>query len=77
MEDAHITDPHFDDNFGLFAVFDGHGGIECAKFCGQYFGAKLKQQRDFKYSKNINKALEATFLGLDETLMTSSGNKQI
>ena len=42
MEDAHITEPNFDNNFGLFAVFDGHGGIECAEFCKKYFGNKLK-----------------------------------
>lgn len=33
MEDAHIVEPNFDDGIGLFAVFDGHGGLEAAKFC--------------------------------------------
>jgi len=43
MEDAHITNPLFDKDIGLFAVFDGHGGLECAKFCERYFEGKLKE----------------------------------
>ena len=43
MEDAHISNPKFDNDMALFAVFDGHGGIECAKFCEKYFEGKLKE----------------------------------
>ena len=43
MEDAHITAPNFDDGIGVFAVFDGHGGLECAKFCEKYFLDKLRE----------------------------------
>ena len=43
MEDSHITSPNFDNGIGLFAVFDGHGGLECAKFCEKFFGDKLKE----------------------------------
>ena len=42
-EDAHITNPIFEPDCGLFAVFDGHGGLECAKFCEKFFEAKLKE----------------------------------
>jgi serine/threonine protein phosphatase PrpC len=24
-------------------VFDGHGGLECAKFCERYFESKLRE----------------------------------
>ena len=39
MEDAHITNPCIDQDTGaaLFAVFDGHGGIEVAIFCERNF----------------------------------------
>ena len=47
MEDSHITNPTFDKEVGLFAVFDGHGGLECAKFCERYFEAKLREQPEF------------------------------
>lgn len=42
MEDAHIVSPNFDNGTSLFAVFDGHGGLECAKFCEKFFEGKLK-----------------------------------
>ena len=37
MEDAHIANPNIEERVGLFAVFNGHGGIECAKFCENFF----------------------------------------
>jgi serine/threonine protein phosphatase PrpC len=39
MEDAHICNPEFDKNTGaaLYAIFDGHGGIEVAIFCERNF----------------------------------------
>ena len=43
MEDAHITNPTVDQGIGLFAVFDGHGGIECAKHCENTFEDLLKK----------------------------------
>lgn len=65
MEDAHITDPNFDKDIGLFAVFDGHGGLECAKFCERFFGMKLKEQPEFQQRSDLQKAFENTFIGLD------------
>ncbi len=41
-EDAHITAPDFLPGMSLFAVFDGHGGSEVAKFCGNHFVEELK-----------------------------------
>lgn len=32
MEDSHIHEPDFDKDISLFAIFDGHGGDEVAKF---------------------------------------------
>jgi serine/threonine protein phosphatase PrpC len=73
MEDGHICNPNFDENIGLFAVFDGHGGLECAKFCEKFFEPKLREQPEYQSKKDIGKALEATFLGLDRILMTPRG----
>jgi len=43
QEDAVIANPHFDADAGVFGVFDGHGGFECAIFCQQFFELKLKE----------------------------------
>jgi serine/threonine protein phosphatase PrpC len=43
QEDAHIVNPNFEQGIGLFAIFDGHGGLEAAKFCEAFFEPKLKE----------------------------------
>jgi hypothetical protein len=54
-------------------VFDGHGGIECAKFCERFFPDKLREQAEYQSRKDLGRALENTFLGLDKILMTPKG----
>ena len=68
MEDAHISDTAFTPNSSLFAVFDGHGGPEVAKFCAKYFGQELKKNKKFSTESSIEEALQATFLKMDEML---------
>lgn len=65
MEDAHIANDNIDgQGMGLFAIFDGHGGIEVAKFCERHFTECLLNSDLFK-AKNYAKALEETFLRMD------------
>jgi len=73
MEDAHICAPQFDEGISVFAVFDGHGGLECAKFCERFFEMKLKEQPDYQNRKDIGRSLINTFLGLDRMIMTPKG----
>jgi len=72
MEDSHISEPHFTDNASLFAVFDGHGGAEVAKFCSKHFPPTLKANNNF-IQGNYKAALEETFLKMDEMLLSSEG----
>lgn len=67
MEDDHISQANFDKDTSLFAVFDGHGGAEVAKFCAKYFGDELKKNKNYR-SENYKAALEETFLKMDELL---------
>lgn len=46
-EDAHITAIDFVPDHSLFAVFDGHGGSEVAKFCGNHFVEEIKNDPSF------------------------------
>ena len=71
MEDAHISAPNFTDTISLFAVFDGHGGSEVAKFCEQYFGTYLLQNVNFQKG-NYGEALKENFFKMDELLTQDS-----
>lgn len=68
MEDAHIALPKLTENTALFAVFDGHGGQEVAKFCAKYFPIELVKNEKFK-QENYKEALEETFLHMDVMLL--------
>lgn len=68
MEDAHITELKLTNQISLFAVFDGHGGQEVAKFCAKYFPIELLKNENFK-KENYKTALEETFLKMDAILL--------
>jgi protein phosphatase 2C family protein 2/3 len=51
MEDAHITETKFAQGFSLFAVFDGHGGGEVAKFTERHFPEELLANDHFAKKK--------------------------
>lgn len=57
MEDAHICQTDIEKDIHLFAVFDGHGGSEVAKFCEKYFVKTLLENKNFK-EKNYSEALK-------------------
>lgn len=76
MEDAHISNPEYGPDMSLFAVFDGHGGPEVAKFCERHFGAELKKNPNFEKGR-YDIALKETFLKMDEVLLTTEGQAEL
>lgn len=76
MEDAHISEGKFTKDSALFAVFDGHGGTEVAKFCEHHFGEELKKNANFEAGK-MEEALKETFLLMDRMLVTPEGQAQL
>jgi len=77
MEDGHICNPELDKTgAALFAVFDGHGGVEVAKFCERHFEQALLTNRNWE-SKAYGKALEETFIAMDQMLMTPQGRQEL
>lgn len=72
MEDAHITNGKITDDISLFAVFDGHGGAEVAKFCSDYFVEHLLKNENF-IKGDYELALRETFFRMDEILHSEEG----
>lgn len=75
-EDGHVTAVDFEPGHSIFAVFDGHGGVEVAKFCENHIVNQLSSNEDFK-KKNYEKALKETFLKLDHMLISPAGKKEL
>ena len=75
-EDAHITAPDFIPGHSLFAVFDGHGGSEVAKYCDRNFVNILQEDENF-VAKNYEEALKSTFVKIDKQLITPAGKKAL
>jgi serine/threonine protein phosphatase PrpC len=63
-EDAHVTAINFEPGMSLFAVFDGHGGCEVAKYCENHIIKDLQADKDYQ-EKNYELALKNVFLNID------------
>ena len=73
MEDAVLFHRISKDIF-LFAVFDGHGGMEVSQLCAKKIIELLEANRSFR-SADYAKALEETFKELDEFLGSEHGEE--
>ncbi|KAH8083345.1 phosphatase 2C-domain-containing protein [Cristinia sonorae] len=80
MEDAHAAVLDLDGNEestnAFFAVYDGHGGFNCAKHSGPNVHRKLITQDAYK-SGEYREALRRTFIEFDEEMKSLTGNDAI
>ncbi|KAI8093151.1 phosphatase 2C-like domain-containing protein [Halteromyces radiatus] len=68
MEDAHTTIPAYKDTkASFFAVFDGHGGSEVAKYSGEHLHHRIFNTDAFG-ENNMREALKQGYLGIDVDL---------
>ncbi|KAI8072783.1 phosphatase 2C-domain-containing protein [Gongronella butleri] len=68
MEDAHTTITDYKGTLNsFFAVFDGHGGSEVAKYSGEHLYKRILDSDAFKQGK-LRTALKEGFLGIDQDL---------
>lgn len=70
MEDAHIAATRISscEDTCLFAVFDGHGGSEVAKFCAKHMRAELESLASFR-AGDYDSALTEVFHRMDTMLL--------
>jgi Protein phosphatase 2C len=70
MEDAHIahTAVNGQEDMSVFAIFDGHGGPEVAKFCAKYMVPELVKLTSFGKG-DFDSALKDAFHRMDAMLM--------
>lgn len=70
MEDAGICFPNYTENYqnSLFAIFDGHGGVEVVKFIKDRFPNLIKQTITSNPSKSIEDNLKTSFSKIDSEL---------
>lgn len=79
MEDAHICEMDIKDNgddISIFGVFDGHGGIEVAKLCEEFFVKEFKKTQSYK-DKKYKEALTETFKRMDKFMEEEEGLKKM
>lgn len=75
QEDAHIAEPVTEDAY-LFAVLDGHGGAEVAKFVATFLPQELKSLDHFQQGK-LAEGLTAAFHRMDERLQSEEGRAHL
>mmetsp|Transcript_8276 Transcript_8276/g.11395 ORF Transcript_8276/g.11395 Transcript_8276/m.11395 type:complete len:301 (+) Transcript_8276:144-1046(+) len=77
MEDAHYIEDAFNNNpeQAFFAVYDGHGGKECANFCAENLHKILKENLDAlghhkieKEPQSVLEVLKTTYLHTDNKI---------
>ncbi|TGZ70860.1 hypothetical protein CRM22_002959 [Opisthorchis felineus] len=71
QEDAHNCEPEFDPSrfASLFAVYDGHGGSEVARYCAAYLPAFLKDLPTYA-TDDPAEVLKQLFVDFDASLVT-------
>ncbi|PAV64978.1 hypothetical protein WR25_19621 [Diploscapter pachys] len=76
QEDAHncVLDLH--DEWNLFAVYDGHGGSEVARYTADHLPDFLKQSK-FWESADIAARLQEIFIDFDDTLRSAKVMKEL
>lgn len=70
MEDCHtqLLSTKEDKDAAFFAVFDGHGGANVAKYCGEHLHKRVLSMEKYKQNDYVN-ALQSAFLACDNDML--------
>ncbi|QHS72219.1 type 2C protein phosphatase PTC1 [Saccharomyces paradoxus] len=72
MEDVHTYVKNFASrlDWGYFAVFDGHAGIQASKWCGKHLHTIIEQNILADETRDVRDVLNESFLTIDEEINT-------
>ncbi|CAI4335738.1 CDG_1a_G0008660.mRNA.1.CDS.1 [Saccharomyces cerevisiae] len=72
MEDVHTYVKNFASrlDWGYFAVFDGHAGIQASKWCGKHLHAIIEQNILADETRDVRDVLNDSFLAIDQEINT-------
>lgn len=76
MEDAHAHVLGFDKNSAFFAIFDGHGGFEVARYCARHMAEELTKAPSYAKGE-IPQAMKEAYISVDRNMATPAGNKEL
>lgn len=61
----------------MYAVFDGHGGGEVAKYSKNHYERLLQANEEYKTASNIKEGLRKSFLKVDDALLNEGGLEEV
>ncbi|CAI4932075.1 CGH_3_HP_G0033640.mRNA.1.CDS.1 [Saccharomyces cerevisiae] len=72
MEDVHTYVKNFASrlDWGYFAVFDGHAGIQASRWCGKHLHTIIEQNILADETRDVRDVLNDSFLAIDEEINT-------
>lgn len=76
QEDVHLVIPNFDNDASLFAVFDGHNGIEVALYCSKYLPDYILSNKKYQ-NGDIVDGLKEAFLLLDNSILLKESIEEL
>lgn len=76
QEDVHLILPGFERDSSLFAVFDGHNGIEVAAYAAKYLPDFIRVNKKYR-SGQIVEGLREAFILLDNSILLKDSIEEL